>query len=291
MSGVNLPNLLIIGAAKSGTTSLHRYLSLHPDVFMSKQKELRYFVPAERKGRLDRGVDWYTAQFPEDAAIRGETSPQYTLFPKIAGVPETIKRTLGRPKLIYLLRDPVERILSDYVQIVDENYHLETFKEMLTGITTTESYWYSRYYLQLSRYLEVFPREDILVVINERLSADPQGVMRTVFEFLGVDPDFWTDEFEQSHNAYKPGKYIAPWFDGYAPEFLKQQLRDPVLRSRSWRMYRALHWLSRVGGDLVEKPLLDEDEDAYLTSLFQEDVTSLRNLLDDPIPEWRHYAS
>lgn len=291
MSGVNLPNLVIIGAAKSGTTSLHRYLSLHPDVFMSKQKELRYFVPADCKGRFDRGMDWYRAQFPKDAAIRGETSPQYTLFPKITGVPETIKRTLGRPKLIYLLRDPVERILSDYVQIVDENYHLETFKEMLPEITTTESYWYSRYYFQLSHYLEVFPREDILVVINERLNADPQGVMRMVFEFLGVDPDFWTDEFEQPHNTYKPGRYIAPWFDEYAPEFLKQQLRDPVLRSRSWRMYRALHWLSRVGGDLVEKPMLDEGEDAYLSSLFQEDVTALRNLLGDPIPEWRHYAS
>src|SRR5450432_1398160 len=120
----HLPNLIIIGAAKSGSTSLHRYLSIHPEIFMSKEKEIRFFDTREKYGRFNRGVDWYRSHFPVDKPIRGEASPQYALFPKLPDVPQHISDTLGTPKIIYIVRDPVERLLSDYVQIVDENYYL-----------------------------------------------------------------------------------------------------------------------------------------------------------------------
>src|SRR5690348_17021002 len=78
-----LPNLLIIGAAKAGTTSLHDYLSEHPDIFMSKHKELRFFDP-ESRWRL--GVEWYKSNFDSRFAINGESSPRYTRYPRTAGV-------------------------------------------------------------------------------------------------------------------------------------------------------------------------------------------------------------
>src|SRR5262249_9523812 len=109
-----LPNLLIIGARKAGTTSLHEYLSLHPQIFMSEEKELSFF---DADGRWGRGIDWYKANFDARYPINGESSPQYSRYPRTPGVPERIKSVLGMPKIIYAIRDPVDRILSDYVQI------------------------------------------------------------------------------------------------------------------------------------------------------------------------------
>lgn len=290
MTAGNLPNLLVIGAGKAGTTSLHHYLSLHPEIFMSEIKEICFFVPREQHGRMHLGVDWYRAQFPVDAPIRGETSPLYTVDPKIADVPERIAELLGAPKMIYILRDPVDRLLSHYVQTVEQFYVRETIPEMMPRIRERECYQYSCYYHQLSRFLEVFPKENILIIFNERLNANPRAVLREVFEFLGVSPSFWSPEFESRHNTRKHTKYIAPWFDRYAPEFLKNQLRNPVLRSRAWRLYRLLHGFARIGGKPIHIPQLSKGVEQQLEDLFRDDVASLRDFLGDPIPEWRDYA-
>jgi hypothetical protein len=287
----NLPNLLIVGAAKSGTTSLHRYLSSHPEIFMSKEKELRFFDTREKYGRFDRGIDWYRSHFPTNKPIRGASSPQYTLFPVLPNVPQLIRYTLGEPKLIYILRDPVERILSDYVQIVDENYFRKSFDEFIDqDFEKSESYLYSRYYFQLSHYLQIFPRENICLVLTERLSADTRGTLRRIFDFLEVDTDFWTPDYEVRHNSEKATRLIAPWFDKCAPEFLKYALKEPTLRSRSWQLYRMLHSFARIGGEAVTKPKLTARQDAFLQSMFAADVAALRSFLNDPLPEWRNYS-
>ena len=108
-----LPNLLVIGAGKCGTTSLHYYLGLHPQISMSYVKELNFFVK-EHKWR--RGVKWYQSNFSGSARIYGETSPAYTNYPVFSGVPERIYSTLPLAKLIYLVRDPLKRIFSHYIQ-------------------------------------------------------------------------------------------------------------------------------------------------------------------------------
>ena len=285
-----LPNLLIVGAAKSGTTSLHRYLSLHPDIFMSKEKEIRFFDTREKCGRFNRGVDWYRTHFPIDKPIRGASSPQYALFPILPDVPRLIRETLGTPKIIYILRDPVERLLSDYVQTVDENYLRVSFEEFLNrDFEKREAYLYSRYHFQLSQYLKVFPRENICVILTERLATDPRATLRGIFDFLGVNPDFWTPDFDVRHNKQRATRLIAPWFDEFAPEFMKNALREPALRSRSWRLYRMLHCTARIGGVPVTKPPLTEKQEAFLQSKFAADVAALRTFLNDPLPEWRKY--
>src|SRR5689334_25243197 len=80
-----LPNLLVIGAAKAGTTSLHSYLSLHPEIFMSQRKELNFF---DDRSRWNKGVEWYKSNFNDEFRVNGETSPQYSRYPRNAGVPD-----------------------------------------------------------------------------------------------------------------------------------------------------------------------------------------------------------
>ena len=102
-----LPNLIVIGAPKGGTTSLHHYLGAHPDVFMSRRKELGLF---DREDWRDR-VEWYERQFPDrPRGYAGESSPAYSMHPTVAGVPERIHELLPDARLIYLVRDPVERL-------------------------------------------------------------------------------------------------------------------------------------------------------------------------------------
>ncbi|MGC4020653.1 MAG: sulfotransferase domain-containing protein [Cyclobacteriaceae bacterium] len=102
---------MIIGAMKAGTTSLHDYLSKHPDVFMSVQKELDFFVE-QKNWKL--GIDWYKKQFPVSTIAIGESSPNYTKSLIFGNVPDKIKSILPDVKLIYILRDPIKRLVSHY---------------------------------------------------------------------------------------------------------------------------------------------------------------------------------
>src|SRR5688572_16712902 len=97
----SLPNLVVIGGAKTGTTSLHAYLALHPEIFMSRVKEIRFFTH-----HYEEGAAWYAAHFRKgcDHAVRGEASPQYTAHPRLAGVPERMHTLIPDAKLIYVVR-------------------------------------------------------------------------------------------------------------------------------------------------------------------------------------------
>ena len=106
-----LPNLIVIGAERCGTTSLHRYLGAHPEIFMAKSKELDFFV-TELSWRKGRG--WYEKQFRNGSRVRGESSPSYTAYPVHEGVAERMAALVPDAKLVYLVRDPIERTLSGY---------------------------------------------------------------------------------------------------------------------------------------------------------------------------------
>lgn len=108
----NLPNLIIIGAMKSGTTSLHHYLNLHPEICMSRQKELNFFI---EERNWSRGIQWYKSHFEAEAKIYGESSPNYTMYPIWKSVPERMFSVIPETKLIYIIRNPIEQIISHYV--------------------------------------------------------------------------------------------------------------------------------------------------------------------------------
>jgi Sulfotransferase domain len=189
-----LPNLLVIGAGKAGTTSLHHYLGLHPEIAMSRVKELHFFLEEPTPSRLR----WYAAQFPDDAPVRGESSPTYTQRHRYEGVPPLIAQNLPDARLVYVVRDPVERFLSAYrFNRYDLRATDETLEEYFEDGRAIPS---SHYAYQLEPYFELFPRERILVVEHRDLASRGTETLQSVFGFLGVDDSFESGEFDRRLN-------------------------------------------------------------------------------------------
>ncbi len=180
----HLPNFFIIGAAKAGTTSLHFYLDQHPDLFMAEMKELHYFCDPD----FDEWESMYREQFPVDAPIRGEGSTLYTRAPAIPGVPGRIAAKVPDAKMVYLVRDPVERALASWRE---ERFHVTERRPAEVAFANPEDphnayVAASRYAEQLDGYREHFPDDHILVLDQEELSNDASAVVDRVIDFLGL---------------------------------------------------------------------------------------------------------
>ncbi len=185
-----LPNLIIIGAMKAATSSLHYYLGCHPEISMSRVKELNFFVAERRWGR---GVAWYESQFAP-GKVRGEASPLYTMHPRFSGVPERMAEVVPEARLIYVVRHPVARAVSQYIH----EWTAGVERQPLADVLARPDGHYvqaSCYHAQLERYLRWFAREQILLLTAEDLERDRRGTLGRVFRFLGVDDAYWSVRF------------------------------------------------------------------------------------------------
>ena len=184
-----LPDTLIIGAMKCATSSLHQYLAAHPSIAASTPKELDFFL-AERHARL--GEAWYRRQFcdPPGALRALESSPNYTKRHEDAGVAARVAALVPSARLVYVLRDPLKRIESHYVHSVGAGRVRVGFDEALADLTTNPFVQTSRYWWQLSAFLDHFPAEQVRVVSYEQLSARPDVV---------VDEDRKSTRLNSSH--------------------------------------------------------------------------------------------
>lgn len=182
-----LPDFLVIGAMKAGTTSLYHYLRAHPQVFMPAIKAPEFFVAESNWGR---GVEWYAKLFAPagtQVAAVGEASNAYAKYPFHLGVPERMAGCIPDVRLIYTVRDPVQRIRSHYRTRAREGSEKAPIER---AIFENPIYLdYSRYAMQLDRFLEHFPREQLQVITADDLRGDRLSTMREVYGFIGVDPD------------------------------------------------------------------------------------------------------
>ena len=159
-----LPTFIIIGAQKCGTTSLHTYLGLHPEIGVSREKELNFFLRPDG----ERDLDWYRSWFDPSKPVRGEASPGYTNHPLRPGVPERMHAVVPDARLIFVVRDPLKRALSQYRHYCADRREDRSAEEAL-GEPGSKYVVRSRYAFQLDRYLPIYPMERILVVQQERL--------------------------------------------------------------------------------------------------------------------------
>jgi hypothetical protein len=200
-----LPNFLVAGSQKAGTSTLHRVLSLHPEIFLPQKKELNFFF-LERE--YAKGIEYYERWFedaPAGVKAVGEASPGYICHPD---APERIKANLPNVKLIMTVRNPIDRAYSQYWSDVRNLSRPHTFEDVVERFLETEYRpgqvgYFSRgvYAPYIKRYLALFPRAQLLILPFDDLRNQPAEFYRRCFEFLGVDPDFSDPSFEQSFNA------------------------------------------------------------------------------------------
>ncbi len=177
-----LPNFIIIGGMKCATSTLHEQLGAQPGIFTSRQKELQFFSNDEMYAK---GLAWYSSFFQRADAgdICGESSTHYSKLPRYPQTVSRIKRQLGTCRFIYIMRDPIDRLISQYI-------HQWTEREMSGSIDECvkqhdELISYSEYSRQLQPYFDTFGKTSVLPVFLNRIRLDPQRELERVCRFIG----------------------------------------------------------------------------------------------------------
>jgi sulfotransferase family protein len=281
-----MPNLIIIGGLKCGTTSIHHYLGLHPEIHMSKPKELNFFV---EELNWDLGLDWYRGRFDERLPVRGESSPHYTHLPYFDGVAERIHEHAPDARLIYMVRDPISRILSHWTHATGAGYESRPMEEALARPDQTYV-TRSRYWMQLQPYLGLFDREQIEVISQEELQSDRYGTMQKAFRFAGVSEEFTSEQFDRE------------WEKSSAKESDRYQLMEKLIKLPGFRSFdrnfdrfpERLRWMvEKVVHDPesppAPKPELPDSVRENLIAQFGEDVAALQEFAGREFAGWKQY--
>ena len=243
-----LPTAVVVGAMKCGTSALHTYLSTHPEISMSGLKEVNFFFgPAQspagppdtwwQHGQWHRGLDWYAAHFDARRPVRGESSPGYT-DPSHPEVAARMAQVLPTARLVYLVREPVQRAVSQFQHHVRDGTERRPLAEALLD-RRSQYVARSRYAERIMPFLDHFPHEQVLVVVQERLLADRRGELSRIFAHVGADPDFW-------HSDLRERVHVGDRHDD-VPEQVRRRFWDEVADDVT-----ALR--SLTGDDLAEWP-------------------------------------
>jgi hypothetical protein len=287
-----LPNFVVIGAQKSGTSSLYSYLNSHPQVFMSTPKEPQYFA-TERNWSL--GQEWYESLFRDagEATAVGEASTVYTKHPVHHGVPERMARLIPEARLIYLLRHPVERIRSHYEHLL--RLGSESRPLAVAVLEDPKFVNYSSYAFQIEQYLDWFPRNQMLVVTSEDLRNKRRATLRRVFEFLGIDETWAPPQMDVEHNSTRKlqGRSFARKLKQLPGYRTIGRALPPRAKSVYWRIASksTYVWLRRDSDLEVETSLrnlasMPDGVRRELESRLAHDVARLRERLGSEFDGW-----
>lgn len=258
------PDFLVIGAMKCATSTLHAQLACQPGIFMSTPKEPCFFSDDEVYAR---GIAWYEGLFAAGAhaALRGESSTHYTKLPTYPRTIERIRAHLGEPKLVYMMRDPIDRLVSHYVHEWTEaridgsiDDALERHPELVD---------YGCYAMQLRPYLEAFGAERVLPVSLHRLQAAPQAELSRICAFLGY-------RGEPRWNPACARRNVT------AERLRKSTVRDavveqPILAALRRLLPKTMRERAKDLWRMKERPLLSPEQRAWLEERFDADLAKL----------------
>jgi len=304
-----LPNFLIIGAAKSGTTSLYHYLKDHPDIFMSSVKETNFFLGDGKTAAEEIGLDGksrsltriatladYSALFQNavQEKARGEASPKYLYYP---GVAQRIKEVIPNTKIIVILRHPVDRAYSAFL------HHLREGEEEYTDFAAVlreepnriergidPKYHYRNrgfYFKQLSPYYDAFGAEKVQVYLYEDLRKEPLSLMRHLFGVLGVDPAFEPNMGTEHNISGVPKNQLLHKVYGFlkSDRNVVKELGKRVLPGTLRQQLKG-----RIVGSLQKnnliKPSLPPEIRTNLIRGYREDIVQLQSLIGRDLTHW-----
>ena len=214
-STVNI-SLVILGAQKSGTTSLHQLLDRHPDIYMSKPlKEPGYYLPLNQIQRSWKRKKGFAIQNREQLLKRymlasynkepiiGESSTYYTIGfnARKLDIPKRIMQNNPSMKFIYIMRNPIERIFSNYKHLVYHHGYNESFSKFLETSEGRRALLTTCYYYQISAYIEFFGQQNIFVESLENLINKPAKVTQSIFQFLELKLNLETLKLEKKNSS------------------------------------------------------------------------------------------
>ena len=294
-----LPNFFVIGVPKGGTTSLHRYLGQHPDVFMPDVKEPAFF---SSDAIYRKGLDWYRDTFFHDVRGRtaiGEATPWYFCNAKVArriraDLPETSWR------FIVVLRDPVARAYSMYWNLVRAGVETGSFEHGLereeprladpevsrTGSLTVGYRLVGDYASHLSVWLDTFGRDRLLVMLLDDLQERPAELMSETFRFLDVSPDLDVDTSE-THNPSSTVRYPTLRRAWRAWRAMPTWTRGPLLLLPERTKRRIVQKLSELNRQPWTYPPIDPSTEEALRRSFEPSILRLEELFDLDLSRWK----
>jgi hypothetical protein len=286
---MTLPNFMIIGVAKAGTTSLYHYLDQHPQVFMCPDKGTNFFgyEDARHWRWLDESAAPSLQNFPvrsmQEYLVRfsgvkneiaiGEVSPQYLRCPTAA---QRIYDCIPNVKLVASLRNPAERAFSGFLMRTRRGEVVKAYDEELTPESShvRESFYYRR----LKRYFDLFPKEQIKVYIFDEFKKEPSKVIADLFAFVGVDHTFQPDMTTTHNPAAVPKIRILNrlFFD---PNLIR--ITKSLVPAGMQEMAKKIQQKN-----LKPAPKLPPDLRARLIDIYREDIQQLEILLDRDLSAW-----
>lgn len=301
-----LPDFLIIGAGKSGTTSIDNYLKQHPEIFMSERKEPNFFAYEKLdpqtlihdKGQLKYyqnsilNLKDYLELFEQAAPgqIKGEVSNTYLY---IQDAPHRIKHYIPDVKLIVILRQPVERLYSRYLHLARDN-RLPTKK--FSDVLDKNTIWWERndlikegmYYKNLSRYFELFPSGNIKVFLFEDFNKYPERTLQSIFKFLGVDDNFKPDYSTRYNRSGFIKNKIYDKLIGHNSiimRSIKNTLPDTYDNLKSNLVLQKV--VNRVRDINLKRPKIDPElKNTILCQIYREDIIKLQKLIQRDLSHW-----
>ncbi len=292
---MTMPNFLIIGAAKAGTTSLSNYLQQHPEIYMSSRKEPKFFLfegknlnpsdPIDHKAINQ--IDDYLSLFQNVSSEKaiGEVSPAYITSPEAA---KRIQFHIPNVKLVAILRDPSERAYSHFIHMIQKG--IEPLSDFAKALHEDEHYigGYLRkrpyvrmgfYYAQLKPYFEIFDRNQIQVLLFDDLRINSTKLLKEIFGFLEVDTSFLPNNlFKYNASGIPKNKTInylvarSNPFRTIAKSFLPRQVRQ--------------YMLSKVQNQNYIKSQLPQEIRQYLIQIYRQDILQLQDLINRDLSHW-----
>lgn len=286
-----LPNFIIVGAPKAGTTSLYHYLSEHPQVFMSNPKEVNFFSREEIEEQglyyndfKVKNLDEYKKLFTdaENAKAIGEGSVSYLFYPN---TPRKIKDILPDAKIIMLLREPVERGYSHYLMDYRLGLVSLSYDEIVKKSTHHKHahLYYQQYvelglyYEQVKRYLDLFGSEQVKIYFQEDLRQDTEKIILNLYDFLEIDRSVMPN-IEREHNAFSMPKsnlvhrlyssyFIRTIFSFIFSDGIKEKIKNTFFETK-------------------KKPKLDETLKQQLLEIYRPDIQKLEQLIGRDLSDW-----
>jgi hypothetical protein len=268
-------NFIIAGSPKCGSTSIYTYLANHPEVCMSKEKEPGFFFTGYGQNDFSGSYAHYNGE-----SLVGEATVAY--FDK----PDAVKRIFDynpNMKLVFVFRDPVERLFSHYWQRLRVGKEFRKWNEVIEGEKQDYLFSYGRYFHHLQSFLKYFPKSQIHILFLEEFIKDPKAEIKRVCEFLGVEYFAHDEELIWEHRGYAIKNvgvflWVKRWAGG---TIFKQRIFRSIKPVGKLLLNRFYHYCQTPM--LNKKSLLLKDK-AFLASFYREDAEKLSNFLGRPLP-------